>query len=96
MRAPGAWRLLAAVGALFAVVGAWSFLTSHIYYPYGVATMVMLALGHTLLLVAATRRPATRRHRRRRPATARRAAAATPAVRPADPACPAWAACTSA
>jgi len=57
VRAPGAWRLLAAVGAFFAVVGAWSFLTSHIYYPYGVATMVMLALGHTLLVVAATRRP---------------------------------------
>jgi hypothetical protein len=71
VRAPGAWRLLAAVGALFAVVGAWSFLTSHIYYPYGVATMVMLALGHTLLLLAATRRPATRRHRRASsPATA--------------------------
>ena len=45
--------------ALFAVVGAWSFLASHIYYPYGVATMVMLALGHTLLLLAATRRPAS-------------------------------------
>ncbi|PVZ09535.1 hypothetical protein [Actinomycetospora cinnamomea] len=57
VRAPGAWRLLAAVGALFAVVGAWSFLTSHIYWPYGVATMVMLGLGHTLLAVAAVRRP---------------------------------------
>jgi hypothetical protein len=56
VRAPGAWRLLAAVGALFAVVGAWSFLTSHIYYPYGVATMVMLAFGHTLLAVAAAHR----------------------------------------
>jgi hypothetical protein len=49
--------LLAALGAVFAVVGAWSFLTSHIYYPYGVATMVMLAIGHTVLALAATRRP---------------------------------------
>lgn len=57
-RAPGPWRLLAALGAVFAVVGAWSFLTSHIYWPYGVATMVMLGLGHTLLAVAAARRPA--------------------------------------
>ncbi|MHC1561849.1 hypothetical protein ACR9E3_23055 [Actinomycetospora sp. C-140] len=56
VRAPGLWRLLGGVGALFAVVGAWSFLTSHIYYPFGVATMVMLAIGLTLLAVAATRR----------------------------------------
>ncbi|MEJ2886613.1 hypothetical protein [Actinomycetospora aeridis] len=61
--APGAWRLLAGVGALFAVVGAWSFLTSHIYWPYGVATMVMLAIGHTAMAVAVTRRPAAPRHR---------------------------------
>ncbi|MDD7966372.1 hypothetical protein [Actinomycetospora lemnae] len=59
VRAPGAWRLLAGLGAVFAVVGAWSFLTSHIYWPFGVATMVMLAIGHTLLVVAATR-PAPR------------------------------------
>jgi hypothetical protein len=53
-----------------------SLMTSHIYYPYGVATMVMLALGHSLLVVAATRRPATRRHRRTSsPATADQAAA---------------------
>lgn len=56
VRAPGLWRLLGAVGAVFAVAGAWSFLTSHIYYPYGVATMIMLALGHTLLALAASRR----------------------------------------
>jgi hypothetical protein len=57
VRAPGARRLLALVGAIFAVVGAWSFLTSHIYWPFGVATMVMLAIGLTLLALAATRRP---------------------------------------
>jgi len=55
VRAPGPWRLLAALGAVFAVVGAWSFLTSHIYWPFGVATMVMLGLGHTALAVAAAR-----------------------------------------
>jgi hypothetical protein len=55
LRAPGTWRLLALVGAIFAVVGAWSFLTSHIYWPFGVATMVMLAIGDTLLVVATTR-----------------------------------------
>jgi len=43
---------------VFAVVGAWSFLTSHIYWPFGVATMVMLGLGHTALAVAGARRPA--------------------------------------
>ncbi|GAA4867710.1 hypothetical protein [Actinomycetospora straminea] len=61
VRAPGTWRLLAGVGAVFAVVGAWSFLTSHIYWPFGVATMVMLAIGHTLLVVAATRPAGPRR-----------------------------------
>ena len=84
VRAPGAWRLLAAVGALFAVVGAWSFLTSHIYYPYGVATMVMLALGHTLLLWPrpGDRRPVgTAARRRPRPPNGRRHPVA---VRPAD------------
>ena len=57
LRSPGWWRLLALFGAVFAVVGAWSFLTSHIYYPYGVATMVMLALGHTALVLAVAHRP---------------------------------------
>jgi hypothetical protein len=61
VRAPGFWRLLAAFGAVFAVAGAWSFLTSHIYYPYGVATMIMLAIGHTALAAAAL---ADRRRRR--------------------------------
>jgi hypothetical protein len=59
VRAPGAWRLLAGVGTVFAVVGAWAFFTHHIYYPFGVATMVMLAIGQTLLAVAATRRRTT-------------------------------------
>ena len=54
--APGAWRLLALFGGAVAVAGAWSFLTSHIYYPYGVATMVALAVGHTALAVATARR----------------------------------------
>jgi hypothetical protein len=65
VRAPGARRLLALVGAIFAVVGAWSFLTSHIYYPFGVATMIMLAIGDTLLVVAATHRIAAGRAPRR-------------------------------
>lgn len=61
--APGAWRVLVGFGALFAVVGAWSFLTSHIYWPFGVATMVMLGIGHTAMALAATRRtgPTARR-----------------------------------
>lgn len=42
-------RLLAVVGGVIAVVGAWSFLTSHIYYPVGVLTMVVLAVGQGLL-----------------------------------------------
>jgi uncharacterized membrane protein len=63
VRAPGAWRLLAGAGAVFAVVGAWSFLTSHIYWPFGVATMVMLGLGHTAL-AAAVARPARSRSAR--------------------------------
>ncbi|GAA4919454.1 hypothetical protein EV188_103244 [Actinomycetospora succinea] len=71
--APGLWRLLAGVGALFAVVGAWSFLTSHIYWPYGVATMVMLGIGHTAMALAATRRTSP---------TARRAPAAPGADAP--------------
>jgi hypothetical protein len=50
----GAARLLAAVGGVIAVAAAWSFLTSHIYYPVGVATMVVLAVGQTLVAVAAT------------------------------------------
>lgn len=53
--APGAWRALAAVGGLIAIVGAYWFLSSHIYYPLGVATMVTLAVGHTALVVAAGR-----------------------------------------
>ena len=44
-------------GAVVAVAGAWSFLTSHIYHPYGVATMITLGIGHPLLAVTATRKP---------------------------------------
>lgn len=57
--APGVRRLLALVGGVVAVGGASWFLTSHIYYPYGVATMIALAVGHAALAVAVTgRRPA--------------------------------------
>jgi hypothetical protein len=43
-------RTAAAVGAVLVVGGAWSFLTSHIYPPVGVATMVVLAVGWTTLV----------------------------------------------
>ena len=75
VRAPGPWRLLAGAGAVFAVVGAWSFLTSHIYWPFGVATMVMLGLGHTALAVAGARRPESPRRHAATPAAGRAVAA---------------------
>jgi hypothetical protein len=43
-------RTAAVVGAVLVVGGAWSFLTSHIYPPVGVATMVVLAVGWTTLV----------------------------------------------
>ncbi|HEY2221527.1 hypothetical protein [Actinomycetospora sp.] len=42
-------RVAAVVGAVLVVGGAWSFLTSHIYPPVGVATMVVLAVGWATL-----------------------------------------------
>ena len=42
-------RAGAVVGTILVVGGAWSFLTSHIYPPVGVGTMVVLALGWTTL-----------------------------------------------
>jgi hypothetical protein len=45
-------RTAAVVGTVLVVGGAWSFLTSHIYPPVGVATMVVLALGWTTLAAA--------------------------------------------
>jgi hypothetical protein len=64
-------RAAAVVGTVLVVGGAWSFLTSHIYPPVGVATMVVLALGWTTL--AAVVPPALsstppRPSRRRQPA----------------------------
>jgi hypothetical protein len=42
-------RAAAVVGTVLVVGGAWSFLTSHIYPPVGVITMVVLAVGWTTL-----------------------------------------------
>lgn len=50
----GVARVSALVGGLLVVGGAWSFMTSHIYYPYGVATMTVLAVGWAVLAVAGT------------------------------------------
>jgi hypothetical protein len=64
-------RAAAAVGTVLVVGGAWSFLTSHIYPPVGVATMVVLAVGWTTLAVAVppvVRSPRPRSPRPRPPA----------------------------
>jgi len=52
-------RALAAVGALLVVLSAFSFLTSHIYWPRGGLTMLGFAAGWTLLVLV-DRRPAFR------------------------------------
>lgn len=69
--APGvAARAAAVVGTVLVVGGAWSFLTSHIYPPVGVATMVVLAVGWTTLAVAVPpviRSPRPRSPRPRQP-----------------------------
>lgn len=44
----------AVVGGVLVVGAAYEFVTSHIYYPYGVAAMVGLAVGWALLALAAT------------------------------------------
>lgn len=48
-------RLAAVPGGLVMLVSAISFLTSHIYWPRGVCTMIGLALGGVLLLLARNR-----------------------------------------
>ncbi|MDT7741694.1 MAG: hypothetical protein QOE59_772 [Actinomycetota bacterium] len=58
-------RAAAVVGTVLVVGGAWSFLTSHIYPPVGVATMVVLAAGWTILAAAVP--PAVRSRRPRSP-----------------------------
>jgi hypothetical protein len=64
-------RTAAVVGTALVVGGAWSFLTSHIYPPVGVVTMIVLAVGWTVLAAAvpsavSSSRP--RLSRQRRPA----------------------------
>lgn len=49
-------RVAAVAGGLVMLVSALSFLTSHIYWPRGVLTMIGLAVGGVLLLLA-QRRP---------------------------------------
>ena len=48
-------RPIAVLGALLVVAGAVSFLTSHIYPPRGVITMLVLAAGWAILVVARPR-----------------------------------------
>ncbi len=66
---PGAGRAVAVVGTVLVVGGAYSFLTSHIYYPVGVLTMVVLAVGWTALaaVVPEARRSVRSSPRRRQP-----------------------------
>jgi len=64
-------RAAAVVGTVLVLGGAWSFLTSHIYPPVGVATMVALAVGWTTLAAVvppAVRSPRPRSPLRRQPA----------------------------
>lgn len=70
--ARGAARAVAVLGGVLAVGAAWEFVASHIYYPYGVAVMVVLAVGWALLALAATapRRAPTADQRIARHATA--------------------------
>ncbi|MEJ2870396.1 hypothetical protein WCD74_21680 [Actinomycetospora sp. OC33-EN08] len=67
---PGARRALPVVGTVLVVGGAYSFLTSHIYYPVGVLTMVVLAVGWTAMaaVVPPAVRSPRRSRRRRQPA----------------------------
>jgi hypothetical protein len=58
-------RTAAVVGTVLVVGGASSFLTSHIYPPVGVATMIVLAVGWTTLAAAVP--PAVRSPRPRSP-----------------------------
>ena len=63
---PGPGRAAAVVGTVLVVGGAYSFMTSHIYYPVGVLTMVVLAAGWTAM-AAVVPRPVRSSPRRRRP-----------------------------
>jgi hypothetical protein len=63
-------RAAAVAGTVLVLGGAWSFLTSHIYPPVGVATMVALAVGWTTLAAAVppvVRSPRPRSPRPRQP-----------------------------
>lgn len=51
-------RLAAVPGAVLVAGGAISFLDSHVYWPRGVLTMLVLAVGWTALAWAVYRRPA--------------------------------------
>lgn len=52
------WGAGAVPGGVVTVAAAWSFLSSHIYWPVGVVTMVVLALGLGLLVEARLRHEA--------------------------------------
>lgn len=60
----GAARIAVIAGGALAIGGAAVFLTSHIYWPVGVATMLALAAGWTLLVLPGPRtvRSAAPRH----------------------------------
>ena len=49
------WGTLSVPGSVVLLVAAWSFLGSHIYWPVGVLTMLGLAVGFGLLVVARER-----------------------------------------
>ncbi len=52
--------LRALPGATVVVAASWSFLGSHVYWPFGVLTMLGLALGWGLLLAVPVRRVVSR------------------------------------
>lgn len=50
----GLGRVVAAVGGVLVIGAAYEFILSHIFYPYGVVVMLVLALGWGLVALAAT------------------------------------------